>query len=166
MPLSFTIRTLGASDAAAYNALLTRGVRQHPDTLRIAEADILERPFDTTPSVEAATFAAIAEDGSLLGTVAVERERGRQKRRHVAWLLRMYVPLEAAGQGVGRALLVRGIEFARSLPGVEKLNLTVAAHNARAVALYERHGFREFSREEDAFRDPSPRTEFSMALRL
>ena len=160
------IRTLGAPDAVAYNALLTRGVRQHPDTLRIAEADIDERPFETNASSEAVTFAAVTDDGTLIGTVAVERERGRVKRRHVAWLLRMYVPLEAAGRGVGRALLLRGIEHARSLPGVEKLNLTVAAHNARAVALYEGQGFREFSREEDAFRDPTPRTELSMCLRL
>lgn len=165
MSPAFVVRTLGAADAAAYNALLTRGVRQHPDTLRIAEADIAERPFDTSETSESATFAAFA-DGALVGTVAVERERGRVKRRHVAWLLRMYVPLESAGRGVGRALLLCGIEFARSLPGVEKLNLTVAAHNTRAVSLYERHGFREFSREADAFRDPSPRTELSMSLRL
>jgi GNAT superfamily N-acetyltransferase len=162
----FVVRTLGAPDAAAYNALLTRGVRQHPDTLRIAEPDIVEQPFDTSASAEGATFAAVAPDGRFIGTVAVERERGRQKRRHVAWLLRMYVPLEAAGQGVGRALLARGIEFARSLRGVEKLNLTVAEHNTRAVALYERHGFSVFSREEDAFRDPVPRTELSLSLRL
>lgn len=166
MSLPFVIRALRAPDAVAYNALLTRGVRQHPDTLRIAEADIAESPFDTGERPDAATFAAVSPDGGFIGTVAVERERGRQKRRHVAWLLRMYVTLEAAGQGVGRALLAHGIEFARTLPGVEKLNLTVAAHNQRAVALYQRHGFREFSREEDAFRDPSPRTELSMSLRL
>lgn len=160
------IRTLGAPDAVAYAALLTRGVRQHPDTLRIGEADLAQRPFDTSETSESATFAAIADDGAMIGTVAVERECGRVKRRHIAWLVRMYVPVESAGRGVGRALLVRGIEHARSLPGVEKLNLTVAAHNAPAVALYERHGFREFSREEDAFRDPTPRTELSLFLRL
>lgn len=166
MSHSFAIRALGAPDAVAYNALLTRGVRQHPDTLRIAEADIAERPFDTGETNESVTLAAVRADGTLIGTVAVERERGRVKRRHVAWLLRMYVPLESAGHGVGRALLLRAIEHARSLSGVEKLNLTVAAHNARAVALYERHGFVAFSREEDAFRDPTPRTELTMSLRL
>jgi ribosomal protein S18 acetylase RimI-like enzyme len=163
---AFSLQALSAPDAAKYNAFLTRGVRQHPDTLRIAEADILAVPFTTEPTADSVTFVAVHGDGAFLGTVAVERERGREKRRHVAWLLRMYVASEHAGRGVGRALLLHAIAHARSLQGVAKLNLTVAAHNARAVALYERHGFREFSREEDAFRDPTPRAELSMSLAL
>jgi ribosomal protein S18 acetylase RimI-like enzyme len=98
--------------------------------------------------------------------VTIEREPGRQKRRHLAWVLRMYVSADSAGRGVGRALLAAALERARALPGVEKVNLTVAEHNARAVALYESVGFRRFAREEDAFRDALPRTELTMALRL
>jgi GNAT superfamily N-acetyltransferase len=162
----FSLKALAAPDAATYNAFLRRGVRQHPDTLRISEADILAVPFRTQPTADAVTFVAMDEHGAYIGTVAVERERGREKRRHVAWLLRMYVDREHAGRGVGQALLMHAIAHARSLSGVAKLNLTVAAHNARAVALYARHGFREFSREDDAFRDPTPRAELSMSLTL
>ena len=78
----------------------------------------------------------------------------------------MYVPTEGAGRGVGRALLRLAITRARTLPGVSKLNLTVAAHNARAVALYESEGFVSFAREVDAFRDVVPRTELTMSLSL
>jgi ribosomal protein S18 acetylase RimI-like enzyme len=42
----------------------------------------------------------------------------------------------------------------------------VAAHNNRAVGLYESEGFRTIGREEDAFRDPTPRAELTMSLRL
>jgi ribosomal protein S18 acetylase RimI-like enzyme len=96
----------------------------------------------------------------------VERESGRAKRRHIAWVLRMYVSADAAGAGIGRKLLERAVARARELPGVHKLNLTVAAHNERAVGLYRSVGFREFAREEDAFRDPLPRCELTMALPL
>jgi RimJ/RimL family protein N-acetyltransferase len=161
---AYAVRTLGADDAAAYNAFLLRGVREHPDTLRISELDIAAAPFPTEHP-EGASFVAHDPRGVWLGVVTIEREQGRSKRRHVAWILRMYVSVESAGAGVGRALLRQAIDHARNLPGVEKLNLTVAAHNQRAVALYESEGFLSFAREDDAFRDPTPRTELTMSRR-
>lgn len=160
------LRVLTAADATAYNAFLREGVLAHPDTLRIAPSDIAAAPFKTDASADGCTFAAQAADGSWLGVVTVEREAGREKRRHIAWIYRMYVAQSAAGRGIGRALLSAALARARELPGVSKVNLTVAAHNERAVALYEGAGFREFAREADAFRDPAPRTELSMACVL
>jgi ribosomal protein S18 acetylase RimI-like enzyme len=99
--------------------------------------------------------------------VAVERELGREKRRHVAWLVRMYVAPHATGQGIGRELLRAGIQRARRMPGIAKLNLTVAASNERAVRLYESEGFRVFSRETDAFRNGTLSVdELTMSLAL
>ena len=100
-----------------------------------------------------------------MGVVTVERE-AREKRRHVVWVQRMYVARAVSGAGIGRALLAAALARARSLPGVEKVNLTVAAHNARAIALYEASGFKEVGREPDAFRDGEQRTELTMALLL
>jgi GNAT superfamily N-acetyltransferase len=165
-PTHLEIAALTAADADAYNAFLLRGVLAHPDTLRISPRDVAAAPFETDHGAEGSTFAAKAPGGDWLGIVTVEREAGREKRRHIAWVLRMYVAAEASGAGVGRALLLRAVARARELPGVEKVNLTVAAHNERAVQLYATCGFREFSRESDAFRDPEPRVELSMSLRL
>lgn len=160
-----TLRVLDGSDADRYNAFFTEGARAHPDTLRIAPEDVAMAPFSTAATEESATFVAEA-DGVWLGVGTVERERGRMKRRHVAWIVRMYVAAHAAGQGVGRAILRQALARAASMPRVSKVNLTVAAHNASALHLYESEGFREFAREEDAFRDIAPRTEVSMSLQL
>jgi RimJ/RimL family protein N-acetyltransferase len=160
------LRALAAADSEAYNAFFRRGALAHPDTLRISPADIAAAPFQTAASERGCTLLAEAADGRWLGVVTLERETGREKRQHIAWLLRMYVPVESAGRGVGRALLRAAIARARELPGVSKLNLTVAAHNARAVRLYESEGFRTFAREVDAFRDSEPRTELTLALTL
>ena len=103
---------------------------------------------------------------SVSGVGSVHREVGRWKRHHIAWVVRMYVQASAAGRGVGRSILRAAIEGARRMPGVSKVNLTVAASNAGAIALYTSEGFRVFATEEDAFRDPAPRTELSMSLRL
>ncbi|HVY28388.1 MAG TPA: N-acetyltransferase [Polyangiaceae bacterium] len=160
------LRVLTSADAAAYNAFLSEGVLAHPDTLRISPGDIARAPFKTEGGAEGCTFAACADDGTWLGVVTVEREAGREKRRHIAWIYRMYVARSASGRGIGRALLQAALGRARELPGVTKVNLTVAAHNERAVALYESAGFREFAREPDAFRDEVPRTELSMTCVL
>jgi ribosomal protein S18 acetylase RimI-like enzyme len=157
---------LEAPLAEEYNAFMRRGVRAHPDTLRIAEADIVAAPFAVAPTPDKRTLVALVDGGAWAGTVSVERELGRVKRQHIAWVVRMYVAREYGGRGIGARLLLRAIAEGRAMPGVSKLNLTVAAHNEHAVRLYERHGFREFSREPDAFRDPEPRTELSMTLAL
>src|SRR3954470_42781 len=163
---AFSVSALGAADASAYNEFFTQGALQHPDTLRISPGDIAAAPFKTDHGVEGTTFAARDAGGQLLGVVTVEREAGREKRRHIAWILRMYVAQGVAGRGVGRALLRAALCRAGELPGVTKVNLTVAAHNARAIGLYESEGFRTIGREPDAFRDPEPRTELTMARML
>jgi GNAT superfamily N-acetyltransferase len=147
------IHPLQSADAARYNAFFGEGARAHPETLRITPGDISATPFSTAETDHAVTLAAVDSSGRWLGAVSVEREPGREKRRHVAWLLRMYVPQASAGRGIGRILLRAGIERARGMPGIAKLNLTVAASNERAIRLYESEGFREFSREADAFRN-------------
>jgi ribosomal protein S18 acetylase RimI-like enzyme len=161
-----SLRALGAGDATAYNDFLRRGVLRHPDTLRISAADIASAPFETVHGGQGTTFVAEGEGGNWLGVVTLQRELGREKRRHIAWVLRMYVAEASAGAGVGRKLLRAAVSHARELPGVAKVNLTVAAHNARAVGLYESEGFRTIAREEDAFRDPAPRAELTMTLTL
>lgn len=161
-----TVRALAAQDAAAYNEFFRQGALAHPDTLRISPADFATTPFKTEHGAEGSTFVATDGQGQWLGVVTVEREAGREKRRHLAWILRMYVARHSAGRGVGRLLLNAALTRAKELPGVAKVNLTVAAHNQRAVGLYESLGFRTFASEEDAFRDPEPRTELTMALKL
>lgn len=160
------IQALEANQGTRYNELLRRAVCEHADTLRISEQDILAKPFCIRNGDDGSTYVAVCSDGSWAGTVALERELERSKRRHIVWVMRMYVAREHAGIGIGRALLERAIERARTLPEVTKINLTVAAHNPAAIALYEHCGFREFSRESDAFRDTRPRTELSMSLHL
>jgi RimJ/RimL family protein N-acetyltransferase len=161
-----TISALTAGDARAYNELFARGATEHPDSLRISPGDIASAPFATMDGESGCTLVARDDEGSWLGVVTVEREQGREKRRHIAWVLRMYVTSSASGRGVGRALLLAALERARRIPGVTKVNLTVAEHNVAAVHLYESVGFRPFSRELDAFRDGESRTELTMSLAL
>ena len=74
----------------------------------------------------------------LAGYVAVLGGQYR-RNRHAAHLV--IGVLEAfSGQGIGGALLDAAIRWAPSA-GLHRLELTVMAHNDRAIRLYERKGF-------------------------
>jgi RimJ/RimL family protein N-acetyltransferase len=81
----------------------------------------------------------VADDGgALLGYV--EAEGGRFRRsRHCAYVV-IGVRQAAGGRGVGSALL-RELSSWAQRQGVHRLELTVMAHNARAIALYEAAGY-------------------------
>jgi ribosomal protein S18 acetylase RimI-like enzyme len=54
------------------------------------------------------------------------------------------VQAQAAGRGIGRALLAACIEQAQAADGIELLTLSVTSSNQRAVRLYEGAGFERY----------------------
>jgi len=73
--------------------------------------------------------------GRIVGELIVEVVHGRGD-------LGMDILDGFRGQGIGSALLARAIEWART-KGLAKLFLEVWPDNARAIALYEKFGFRQ-----------------------
>lgn len=146
---SWALRSLSEADREAYHHFLARGAVDHPERLRFSTPDLVSLPYGTSSSDDAVTLLAVQGD-SWLGVGTVERELGRQKRRHIAWILRMYVA--QPGDGIGRALLRALKAHAAQMEGVEKLNLTVVADNHSAIRLYESEGFATFSREAQALK--------------
>ena len=64
----------------------------------------------------------------------------RQLGPRVGELKRMYVAADVRGQGIGRELLVRLEDEARTL-GLDRLVLETGTRQAEALALYRRAGF-------------------------
>jgi ribosomal protein S18 acetylase RimI-like enzyme len=64
---------------------------------------------------------------------------------HIAMI---FVAPESWGEGIGGRVLVGVLDEARSR-GYERAQLWTHADNARALRLYERHGFRRSGREKD-----------------
>jgi ribosomal protein S18 acetylase RimI-like enzyme len=84
------------------------------------------------------TFVAFAGP-DILGSVHVDRSG------HGYGEVNMAVAREERGRGVGSALMVAAIEWARER-GLHKLSLSVWPHNAAAIALYSKYGFVEEGR--------------------
>jgi putative acetyltransferase len=86
----------------------------------------------------AAVFVAEAADGRVIGRLSISRDQ-HPASRHVADLGLM-VDAEYRRRGIGRALLVEAVEWAREAE-VHKLELHVFPWNEAAIALYEDFGF-------------------------
>jgi RimJ/RimL family protein N-acetyltransferase len=89
-------------------------------------------------SADAAVFVAEAEEG-IVGRLSIARD-AHPASRHVADLGLM-VAGSHRRRGVGTALLDAAVGWAR-VNGIRKLELHVFPHNAAAIALYEKYGFR------------------------
>jgi mycothiol synthase len=138
-PATVTTRTFHASDLAAYVRLINAAFADHPSPIRVTEQSVrhvhglagfdpshilLVAPFERPDAPIAfcrtvATFAAgiTAGDVALIGVLP-----------------------EWQGRGIGRALLIWGIDHLRALAAAD-ITLTVEARNQPALRLYERTGF-------------------------
>jgi len=167
------IRPLTANDAAEYHAVRLRALRESPESFgssyedeRDMPLDVIQKRIESMRSPTARVSLGAFVDGSLVGVVTCVQE-GRPKTRHKATVLGMFVAPEARGRGIGRQLIERTIEEARSWPNVARLTLSVVERATAARSLYVSVGFRPFGREVDGFRqDGYSDTVESLALEL
>jgi RimJ/RimL family protein N-acetyltransferase len=152
-----TLRPLVPADRDAYRDLRLRALREEPEAFTSSHEE-LAADADTWAAARLATRAdanviigAFATDGRLVGMVGLER-MSRHKERHKALLYGMYVAPEAAGRGIGRALVAAAVAAGRQWPGLRQIALTVTATNERARRLYAAAGFATFGVEPDAVR--------------
>jgi RimJ/RimL family protein N-acetyltransferase len=137
------VRIADPGDAAA---LLRLKQRLDQET-----AFMLLEPDERDPCVQALAeqLGAVERSGNSVVIVAgssgelagyVELTGGSFRRNKITAHLVIGILAEASGQGVGARLLAEAKRWAAE-HGVHRLELTVMAHNHRAIGLYERMGF-------------------------
>lgn len=154
--IKLNVRLLIASDAENYWNLRLGALKQNPEAFATSYEEAVKRdnPIEqaaTNFSTEGSyTFGAFEHD-TLNGMVTLMKEK-HQKLSHRANIVGMYVKPEQQGMGVGKALLREVISTAKSIDGLEKLNLTVVKTNKKARRLYTALGFQSFGLEERALK--------------
>lgn len=141
------VRRLTVADAGAYRALRLRGLKEHPEAftsdweederLPVSHA---EKRLKADPLRPHDGFWGAWLGTEMVGVVGLQG-RYRQKERHNATVVGMYVPAEHARHGAGTALMASLLQYAWSLPALRQLDLTVTVGNGCAQRLYERFGF-------------------------
>jgi len=143
------IRPATADDAPRYVAHVRRIVEERPATAPLALDEV--RTVEDMAAWIASPITLIALDDAgdaMLGTINLRRTSPRRALHHTA-VLGMSVRAESRGQGVGSALMRAALAWAAD-NGLTRVELQVFADNARAIALYEKHGFRHEGRRRNA----------------
>lgn len=133
-----TVDRLGPDEGLRLKAVRLRSLLEAPDAFGSTHAETsTRRPESWNQQVrDLATFVAVV-DGADVGIV---RGGPDAERPRTSWLLSMWVAPEVRGRGVGDALVLALVAWARDL-GERTLLLEVADQNLPAVRLYARHGF-------------------------
>lgn len=152
------VRRLTEADAEAFWNIRLRALRDSPESFGASYEEILERGIggiaqglrkrDTSP--DDATFGAF-EEKTLVGIAGFRREE-EAKKQHKSVIWGMYVPQEMRRHGIGKALLQAAISYARTLPGLEQINLSVVLTSKEARHLFISLGFETYGLERRALR--------------
>jgi RimJ/RimL family protein N-acetyltransferase len=152
------VRQLGPADREAYFQLRLRGLKAHPESFGQSYEEALAKgPGQHNAMLQGARAAEgdfllgayVSANAPLIGVVGLLRNP-HDKERHKAAVIGMYVAPEAAGHGVGRALLDELLARAAQIDGLRQIHLMVASRNEAAHRLYESRGFRKYGCELDA----------------
>lgn len=148
------IKLLGKEDADDYFELRLRALKEEPDSFgasyeesKLLTAKQIEDRLECSDS--AFIYGAYLEN--LSGMVGFYRKSGL-KVGHKGVIWGMYTSSEARGQGLGRKLLECLIARARTISGLEELQLTVVTTNNAAFQLYKSIGFEEYAIEYGALK--------------
>jgi putative acetyltransferase len=111
--------------------------RAYAGTLQLPFTSLETRQQRHAAHAGSTRLVAVIE-GKAIGMIFLSREENR--RSHVG-SLGMAVHDAYAGRGAGTALMAAAVDLADNWLQIRRLELSVYADNARAIALYERFGF-------------------------
>jgi ribosomal protein S18 acetylase RimI-like enzyme len=147
---TFTIRLLGAGDAATYRDIRLEGLAQHPEAFSSAfETEKGEPLRRFAERLESSDVFGAFRGGELLGVLGFFIHSG-PKRVHKGALWGLYVRPQGRRMGIGRQLMEAAV--AHACQHVELLMLTVTSSNDIARGLYRSLGFIEYGIEKNALK--------------
>lgn len=167
------IRELIPKDAAAFRALRLLGLQLHPDAFGSSYEEESQQDVMVVQAMLAERLAlphnvtlGAFEGDKLVGTMSLNH-RGRKKTGHQAQIWGVMVHPQWRGRGVAQALMQEIVQFARRIPRVEQVELSVATENAAAIRLYQSFGFQIWAEEKKALKlDDRYVDEYHMVLYL
>jgi ribosomal protein S18 acetylase RimI-like enzyme len=144
------IRVLAPSDAAAFQALRLRGLRECPEAFASSYDEEVDTPLveiekRLQPKNDSAVFGAF-KDSELVALVGLQRE-SMAKLAHKSFIWGVYVAPEARGSGVGAQIMLHALNHAAVVLGTRQVNLGVNTKNRAAISLYRKLGFIEYGLE-------------------
>jgi GNAT superfamily N-acetyltransferase len=136
------IRQLTPEDAERYMRIRREALEREPFSFGSSPDEDVTKTRDFTAAMlgdpRQAVFGVF--DPELVGCVGV-RGLSKRKERHKGEIWGMYLDHDHRGYGLAGQLLETAIQFARSLPDVRFVHLSVTERAVAGGKLYEKLGF-------------------------
>jgi ribosomal protein S18 acetylase RimI-like enzyme len=147
----FSIRRLQRDDASIFRDIRLEGLALHPEAFGASYEEELDHTLSQVGDrIESnVVIGGFANDGTLVGVVAVARSKGA-KMRHIASIWGVYVRRQARGSGVSRSLMAAALEEARV--NCRSIRLSVTSTNIAGIRLYESFGFSTWAVDTEALK--------------
>lgn len=151
------VRKLTETDAEAFWNIRLRALRDNPESFGASFDEFLERGIagvaqglrKNAIAPDDVTFGAF--ERNIMGIAGFRRE-SEAKKHHKGVIWGMYVPAELRGKGVGKALLEAAIAYAKTLPDLEQINVSVVLTSKEAHNLFKSVGFATYGLEKRALK--------------
>jgi ribosomal protein S18 acetylase RimI-like enzyme len=144
--LSVIVRRASELDSAAIRTLVPRLVDFGPppwrDSAEMTEADLSVIVNALTSSSDDPAIFVAEIDGQVVGFVHVRSMEDYYRRRPHGHVADLVVAQTAEGMGIGKRLLEQAEMWARG-QSFDWLSIAVFEENVRALALYEKVGYRK-----------------------
>lgn len=162
----FPCRVLAEDDAAEWRQLRLEGTRDFPMGFLLTHEEAAAASFERCQQIlSAGTTLGVFAAGKLVGFCGF-RPQVLQRTRHRAEIGPFFVTRSHQGSGAANAMIEEVIDTARQ-QGISQIELYVDTENLRALAFYERRGFRIMATLKDSVRiDGQPRQDHFMTLKL
>ncbi|GAD54464.1 GNAT family N-acetyltransferase [Limimaricola cinnabarinus] len=135
------IRDLGPCDLSEWRRIRTEGLRLFPEAfLTTLREELARSDEEVAESLAGRLVLGVFEDDRLVGTAALDPVVEATATAHRVMLNAFYVSAQRHGTGIGARLLGATLDRAAA-DGKLQVELFVAAQNAPAIRLYEKHGF-------------------------
>lgn len=132
------VRHVLAEDATAIHQLYSQP-ETYADTLQLPHPSLKKWQERIATVPDGMQMLVACMDGKIAGQVTLE-VNNRARRRHTA-TFGLGVDVRYRGQGVAKAMMRTITDLCDNWLNVERIELTVFADNAAAIALYEQFSF-------------------------